>query len=110
MNITKLNQEEALEAIGGSSLKGYLHNIKYSQLIRTIGQPTFEEESGDGKVQFEWVFKFNGEIFTIYDWKTYDIEYSINELTTWNVGGKSNAYDFIDYIENLVKEKSTVNA
>ena len=110
MNITKLNQEEALEVIGGSSLKGYLHNIKYSQLIRTLGQPTFDQESGDGKVQFEWVFKFNGEIFTIYDWKTYDIEYSINELTTWNVGGKTYAGEFTDYIEKLVEEKTAINA
>lgn len=110
MNITKLNQEEALDVIGGSSLKGHLYNVKYSQLIRTLGQPTFEEESGDGKVQFEWVFNFNGEVFTIYDWKTYDIEYSINELTTWNVGGKTYAGEFIDHIEGLIKEKTTVNA
>ena len=110
MNITKLNQEEALDVVGGSSLKGHLTGVKYSQLIRALGQPTFEEESGDGKVQFEWVFNFNGEVFTLYDWKTYDIEYSINELTTWNVGGKTYAGEFIDHIESLIKANTTVNA
>jgi hypothetical protein len=102
--------EYALNVTTGTSLKGYLHNTKYSDLIKAFGQPTFNQESGDGKVQFEWVFEFNGDIFTLYDWKTYDVEYTINELTTWNIGGKTSYVDFSNHIEELLNSKQVENA
>jgi len=36
----------------GTSLKGYV-NAAYDQLIKAFGEPTYPNESGDGKVQFE---------------------------------------------------------
>ena len=51
-------------------------------------------------MQKEWVVDFDGEIYTIYDWKTYDERYTMEELTNWNVGGKTSALDFIEYIES----------
>ena len=103
MNILeKLTQDDYP---GGTSLKGYLHNTTYSELIEAFGEPTFNKESGDGKIQFEWVFKFNEEIFTLYDWKTYDVNYTINELTTWNIGGKTYYGDFSDHIEQILNDK-----
>ena len=99
-----LSREEAYGSTGGTSLKGYLYGVTYAQLVKTFGQPAFNpEDSGDGKVNFEWVFKFNYEIFTLYDWKTYDVEYTINELTTWNIGGKTYYGDFSTHIEKLLK-------
>lgn len=98
-----LSREEAY-VTSGTSLKGHLYGVTYAQLVKTFGQPAFNpEDSGDGKVNFEWVFKFNDEIFTLYDWKTYDVEYTINELTTWNIGGKTYYGDFSTYIEKLLK-------
>ena len=47
---------------------------------------------------------FNGEVFTIYDWKTYDRLYTLSENEVWNVGGKAYAGDFIDYILNLLNQ------
>ncbi len=82
----------------GTSLKGYV-NLTYNQLVEVLGEPTFKEESGDGKTQKEWVVEVDGEVFTIYDWKTYDVEYTMNELNRFNVGGKTSAHDFIDYLE-----------
>jgi hypothetical protein len=87
----------------GTSLKGYV-NLTYNQLVEVLGEPTFKEESGDGKTQKEWVVEFKDEwgdknVFTIYDWKTYDVEYTMNELNRFNVGGKTSAYDFINYLE-----------
>jgi len=106
MNFEVIRDKEiALDKTYGTSLKGYIRGVKYSELIRAIGQPTFVEESGDGKIQFEWVVNFNGDTYTIYDWKTYDVEYTINELDTWNIGGHSIAYDFIDHVENLISPK-----
>ena len=103
----------------GSSLKGYLdYGITYNDLVDTFGDPTFlPEDSGDGKVNFEWVvdFDFEGSIntFTIYDWKV-DAEWSkINTGTSdqdsfypsrWHVGGKDYAGDFIDKVSEAVNE------
>jgi len=83
----------------GTSLKGYFY-ITYRQLVDLLGQPTFPEQSGDGKVQVEWVVEYKGEIFTIYDWKTYDRGYTENTLGKFNVGGKFYAVDLIDYLES----------
>jgi len=49
----------------------------------------------------EWVVAYGDDIFTIYDWKTYDKDYTINALGRFNVGGKSYAGDFISYLESL---------
>jgi len=107
--LQKLSQEEDYST--GTSLKGYLHNTTHAQLIEAFGQPTYTpEDSGDGKVNFEWIFEFNGEIFTVYDWKTYNVQYTINELTTWNIGGKTSYVDFSNYIEEVLNSKQVENA
>ena len=91
------NSENAPDTTG-TSLKGYVY-ITYNKLVDILGQPTFPEQSGDDKVQVEWVVEYKDDIFTIYDWKTYDRNYTKNNLGKFNVGGKSYAMDFIDYLE-----------
>lgn len=99
--LVKLSKEEVNSF--GTSLKGYLYTT-YNELVELLGEPTYlPEDSGDGKVNFEWVVEFNDEIFTIYDWKTYDPEYSMNELDQWNIGGKTYCGDFSDFIESKLK-------
>ena len=103
----------------GTHLKGYLDlGITYEDLVDTFGNPTYlPEDSGDGKVNFEWVvdFDFEGSFntFTIYDWKV-DAEWSkLNTGTSdqdsfypsrWHVGGKDYAGDFIDKVSEAVYE------
>lgn len=100
-NLKKLEKGEANTF--GTSLKGYVYTT-YSRLVEIFGEPTYlPEDSGDGKVNFEWVFEFNGEIFTIYDWKTYDPEYSMTQLEKWHIGGKTYYGEFSDYIESKLK-------
>ena len=41
--------------------------------------------------------------FTIYDWKTYDERYTVEELRTWSIGGKSSSIDF----ETAVLKRTT---
>jgi len=94
-------KENELKGVSGSSLKGYI-NCVYQDLIRVLGEPTYPEASGDNKVQKEWVVKYNGEVFTIYDWKTYDEEYTMNELDEFHVGGKTDASDFILELEEMI--------
>jgi hypothetical protein len=100
--MTKLNYDDAINRIGGTSLKGYIKEYNYSQLVAVFGQPTFSEPSDDGKVQKEWVFDYQGDVFTIYDWKTYNNEFTTKYLDTWNIGGKVNANKFVDAVEALL--------
>jgi hypothetical protein len=103
----------------GTSLKGKLgYGITYNDLVNYFGNPTFGE-SGDGKVNFEWVidFEFEGSIntFTIYDWKV-DAEWSKNNTgcldqaeewfggSRWHIGGKDFAGDFIEFVEKEIKK------
>ncbi len=99
--IKVLSIENADES--GTSLKGYI-NATYSQLLEVLGKPTYDEPSGDDKVQVEWVVEFEGDIFTIYDWKTGSREYTENELTTFNVGGNTSAFDFIQEVESQINK------
>jgi hypothetical protein len=101
-NLKVLNFQDADGMIYGSSFKGYI-NTTYSQLVEALGEPTYDEPSGDEKVQVEWVVEFNDEIFTIYDWKTYSREYTENELTRFHVGGTTYAGDFITELETLIE-------
>ena len=100
-NFKVLSIENANET--GTSLQGYI-NATYSQLLEVLGKPTYDEPSGDDKVQLEWVIEFKGNIFTIYDWKTGSREYTENELTEFNVGGTTSADDFIQEVESQINK------
>ena len=96
---TLRNQDFASNQVCGSSLKGYT-KATYKRLVEVLGPPTFNEASADDKTQVEWVVKFRNNYFTIYDWKTFDREYTMNELTIFHVGGKIDAFNFIVALEN----------
>lgn len=100
-----ISKEKALGLIGGTYLVGKLVGYTYSELVDLMGEPTFSEESGDSKIQKEWVVVDGDNVFTIYDWKTYDVEYTITENTIWNVGGKKLAYEFIGKLESKLNAK-----
>jgi hypothetical protein len=93
MNVFK-NLKEARNAKDFTSLKGYI-TATYSQLVEELGEPTFNTPSDDGKTQVEWVVEFENNYYTIYDWKTYNREYTLNKLDTFNVGSRVNALEFI---------------
>ena len=100
----KLTKEDARYSTTGTSLKGYLKTgIRFTDLYQTLGEPTFKpEDSGDGKIQYEWVIEYKGDIFTIYDWKTYDERYTVEELNTWSIGGKTSSIDFETMVLHLI--------
>ena len=89
----------------GTSLSGYLDNVTYQDLINALGEPTFDEPSGDDKTQMTWVIEFKYNLYTLYDWKTYDREYTETGLTRWNIGSKVNAFDFIEEMETIINEE-----
>ena len=120
--MSKLNVLSKSEAdASGTSLKDKLpFGITYSDLVERLGEPTYlPEDSGDGKVNYEWVVEFETEengiqLFTIYDWKV-DAEWSkVNTGTIeqasewygsrWHVGGKAYAGDFVDFLEKYLEK------
>ena len=107
-----INKEKAGKLIGGSSLGGYIEGFTYEELVDLMGEPTFnEEDGGDGKINKEWTIIHYGNVYTIYDWKTYDTNYTMTKLKKWNIGGKANCADFINELtqklENNRKEYYT---
>ena len=102
------SKESANGASVGTSLKDRLVGFNYKQLVAAFGEPTFSEASSDGKVQKEWVFQrvSDGAVFTLYDWKTYDENYTININQNWNVGGKVYAGEFVTDLIQVLKKKN----
>ena len=87
----------------GSSLQTYIKGVTYRDLVEALGEPSFNEPSGDEKVQKEWIYEHNNRYFTIYDWKTFDVDYTENELTVWHVGGKS-YLGALGFVEQVMKK------
>ena len=96
------NQDEALENMNGTHKVGSLQGVTYWDLKNTFGTPVLDEPSGDDKTQKEWCFEFNGEYFFVYDWKTYDERYTVEELTTWSIGGTTSPFEFETMVMHLI--------
>jgi len=105
--MTTLLPTQAAGLIAGTSLRGYLYGYNYSDLVSVLGTPTYNEASGDDKVQKEWVVKHKGFVYTLYDWKTYDNDYTVNDNTVWNIGGQtySRWTEFLEDLELRLKTK-----
>jgi hypothetical protein len=56
----------------GTSFHGTTILISVEELINLLGEPQFQENDGNDKVNFNWDCELEtGEAFTIYDWKEY---------------------------------------
>ena len=94
-------QRLASELANGTHKVGQLELTRYYELVEILGEPTYSEESFDGKIQVEWVIQYGEEFFTIYDWKTFDRNYTLNSLSVWSVGGNTDPREFIREIYAL---------
>ena len=74
-----------------------------NELIKIIGEPTYEDNTGKDKVNIEWVLEDdNGNVVTIYDWKQYR-KIGYDEKINWHIGGMEkditdNAKEEIEYV------------
>ena len=111
----KLMKHEVGNLTNGNRETNKLRGVTYYELFNTLGQPTYDNDSYSDKTQLEWVIEWQDEVYTIYDWKTYDREYTINELNTWSIGSKVPSYAFEEAIINLIDKdvvdtfKSNIN-
>ena len=73
----------------GSGLISYCPSrTTFARLVALFGSPTFgPEDSGDGKVQVEWVLKArNGAVLTVYDYRSYaPVQALVGH--EWHIGG-----------------------
>lgn len=125
MDITKARKMHNPAVITGTSMKTRLIGVTYDELVEALGEPSFPEPSFDGKIQVEWAYQidepfenptYTDEVVTLYDWKTYDREFTLNELDVWHIGSKLNrvAYDFHDMVmlkvtQNRLKKEEVVS-
>jgi len=91
------------DKVNGTFKIGSLEGLYFKDLVAKLGEPTVIG-SGDDKVQYEWLMEFEDQIFTIYDWKTYDVEYTEQELTTWSIGGNDDSATIVNEFNDFIYE------
>ena len=75
------------KSIDGTSFHDTTIKCSVSTLKKVLGEPEYEPNDGQDKVNFEWDMETNnGDVFTVYDWKEYR---SLNEddMIEWHIGG-----------------------
>lgn len=81
--------QKTTKSSGGTSFHMDVINASVTDLRKILGEPVDSNNSGDDKVNFEWVMETeDGEVFTVYDWKEYRT-LDENELIEWHIGGHS---------------------
>ena len=82
MKITK-------SSTNGTSFHDVVIKASVNHLISVLGEPSYQNNTGDDKVNFEWDCETeDGDVFTIYDWKEYR-PISKDEQIEWHIGGNS---------------------
>ena len=73
----------------GTSFHDHTFTATVAELRRVLGQPKFESNDGEDKVNFDWIMETeDGEPFTVYDWKEYRT-LPEDEVIEWHIGGRS---------------------
>jgi hypothetical protein len=89
--------------VNGTSFHNSTVRASVNELIKIIGEPTYEDNTGEDKVNIEWVLENEGgDVITIYDWKEYR-KIGYDEKINWHVGGMEknitdNAKEEIEYV------------
>jgi hypothetical protein len=74
----------------GTWLHGHIVATR-REIESVFGKPNYETDDTSDKVTTEWEILFDdGTVATIYDWKRYEMGApTMDERTTWNIGGKT---------------------
>jgi len=72
----------------GTSFHDTTIKCSVNTLIEILGEPNYEGNDGQDKVNFEWEMETeDGNAFTVYDWKEYR-PIGRDEIIEWHIGGK----------------------
>ena len=89
----------------GTSFYDVTFKASVNQLINAFGEPDYDGNTGEDKVNFEWEMETeDGEVFTIYDWKEYRM-IDVNEKIEWHIGSFSKG-NSLDAQSEVLKELS----
>ena len=73
----------------GTSFHNSTVTATVNELISIIGEPTYNDNTGEDKVNIEWELEDgDGNVVTIYDWKEYR-KIGMDEKIEWHIGGMS---------------------
>ena len=73
----------------GTSFHDVTFKASVQQLTNVFGEPYYGYNTGEDKINFEWVLETDDEeVFTIYDWKEYR-ELDPDETIEWHIGSHS---------------------
>ena len=89
----------------GTSFHDVTIKASVNQLINAFGEPDYDGNTGEDKVNFEWEMETeDGEVFTIYDWKHYR-KLDLDEIIEWHIGSHSRMISW-DALDEITKELS----
>jgi len=86
--------------VTGTSFHDVTFKATVNQLINVFGEPDYDSNIGEDKVNFEWDLETEeGDVFTIYDWKHYR-KLNLDEVIEWHIGSLSRmiSWDALDEI------------
>jgi len=86
--------------VTGTSFHDVTFKATVNQLINVFGEPDYDSNNGEYKVNFEWDLETEeGDVFTIYDWKYYR-KIDLDEVIEWHIGSLSRmiSWDALDEI------------
>jgi hypothetical protein len=79
------------KSTGGTSFHDTTIGTTIYTLRKLLGEPVCEDNTGESKVNYEWVMEtWGGDVFTVYDWKEYR-PLDEHEVIEFHIGGNSKA-------------------
>ena len=79
--------KKTFKEIGGTSFHEVTINCSLATLKKVLGEPEYNGNDGEDKVNFEWEMETNdGDVFTVYDWKEYR-PLGESDMIEWHIGG-----------------------
>ena len=86
----------------GTSFHNIMIKTTVQKLIDTIGHPQYFQNTGNDKVNFEWICETkSGDVVTIYDWKEYR-PLGYDEEILFHLGGRTQLHT-IDGLDELMR-------
>ena len=104
--------KQTKKSVAGTSFHDTVIWTTVKGLKQILGEPTFNQNTGEDKVNYEWNMETSeGDVFTIYDWKEYQV-ISEDWAYCFHVGGKTKVITekakeaIIDQMEKYLTESN----
>jgi hypothetical protein len=83
----------------GTSFHNVTIKTSVNKLKSVLGEPEFEDNTGEEKVNFEWDLETSeGDVVSLYDWKQYR-EIDEDEIIEFHIGAHSKSVSNVAFNE-----------